>query len=949
MKSARAPAGRRRSRWSVFADSLIRAGSLLVISVSLSLLGPAVALGSTPSAIFTYPTDGATNVDTSTPFAWTAAAGAQAYYLYVGSTRGGKELVDSRHLSPTTTSYQAPPLPTGPTLWARIWTEVSNGWTYEDVSFTVGPLATAYFAYPQTGATAVDPAVPFSWYPAAGAQQYYLDVGTSVGAKDLVDSNSLLPSKTSYQVPALPTGQTIWARIWTEVNGRWTYRDTSFVAAPPSHATFTSPQNGSMTVDTSKGFSWNAAPSAQAYYLYIGTSEGSKDVLDTGSLSAATTSYPVPAMPVGQTLWARLWTQVNGSWKYYEDVSFQVSISASRFTYPTQGNLVDTRRSFTWSTAPDAQAYYLWVGTSPGSSNIVDSGATQNTSWPIPAEPIGRTLYARIYTEINGQWNTYTEVSATVAYSPAVLSNPVPGQDSPNEDTSRPVTWAPVSGASAYYLWIGTSPGADDVLDSGALPVSQTSFPLPTLPAGGQLWVRLWTLADGTWIYGGDVPFTPAARIVRPAQQAIDVKAGEAFAWSPGAVLKSRSPSYELLVGTHPGGRDRFDSGAISTSSVTVPSSDLSVGVPLYARVVINLGDGSQRKADTVFAVSGSGIQPSSMIWGATGSQNVDSSQPFAWSPDDLAQAFRFEVSAGTATVVDSGPIHVSQYFAETLQAGSYTAHLGTEFGGSWSWTTSSFTVTHSGSSAVAEIAGAHWATDYVRHMADLNNYAYQWTDLWEYTNAPWPRITETCGVYALDLLNILKQMNLEADLPTSEQPKALDIAFTGDNADDHVIDEFWDSAESSWIVLDPTFDIAMQRSGDGEWASAQDEETVTRAQDWSAITYVPLGDFGFSIAKAYYLDYPLLYLNVPETQVGSGEDPTPYLSLVSTWPANAPAVYIVQSKQSSVQLVIDGQTETIATNATAGYSRAFPASSVAIPAGSQEQVTLYTVNRYVF
>ena len=45
------------------------------------------------------------------------------------------------------------------------------------------------------------------------------------------------------------------------------------------------------------------AASAQAYYLYIGTSEGSKDVLDTGSLSAATTSYPVPALPVGKTLW----------------------------------------------------------------------------------------------------------------------------------------------------------------------------------------------------------------------------------------------------------------------------------------------------------------------------------------------------------------------------------------------------------------------------------------------------------------------------------------------------------------------------------------------------------------------------------------------------------------------------------------------------------------------
>lgn len=714
-------------------------------------------------------------------------------------------------------------------------------------------------------------------------------------------------------------------------------------------ATLTYPTSGATKVDTSKGFSWNTAPSAQAYYLYIGTSQGAKDLLDSGSLSAGTTSYPVPALPVGKTLWARLWTEVDGSWKYYQDTSFQVSISASRMTYPAQGKSIDTRRSFTWSTAPNAQAYYLWVGTSPGSSNVVNSGATTATSWPIPATPIGEVLYIRIYTEINGQFHTYTEVSAPVAYSPAVLTNPVPGQSSPNEDMSVPVTWTPVSGASAYYLWIGSTQGAEDVLDSGSLPASQTSYTLPALPAGGQLRARLWTLESGTWVYAGDVPFTPAARILRPAQQALGVQATQSFLWTPGAVLDGHNPSYELLIGTHPGARDRFDSGTINATTATVPAADLAPGAPLYARVVINLGNGTQRRADTVFAMSGSSIQPSSMIWGAAGSQNVDTSQPFAWSASDLAQAYRFEVSTDAATVVDSGAIHVSEYFAETLPAGSYTAHVGTELGGSWSWTTSSFTVTHSGNVAAGEIAGAHWATDYVRHMADLNNYAYEWTDLWQSTNARWPRVTETCGVYAIELLGILKQMNLGSSLPASEQPKAVDIAFTGDNADDHVIDYFWDTADSAWIVLDPTFDIAMQRTSDGQWASAQDEQSATQAQDWSAITYVPLGDFGFSIPKGYYLDYPLLYLNVPETPVGSGADPTPYLSPVSTWPTNSPATYMAQSSQSSVQLVINGQTQTIATNATHGYSRAFVASSVAIPAGSQETVSLYTVKRHVF
>ena len=610
---------------------------------------------------------------------------------------------------------------------------------------------------------------------------------------------------------------------------------------------------------------------------------------------------------------------------------------------------VDTRRPFAWSTAPDAQAYYLHVGTSAGATDLVDSGVTTKTSWSVPSMPIGQTLYARIYTEINGSWSTYTQISFTVAYSVAVISNPVPGQNSPNQDLTRPFTWSALAGASGYAVWIGTSPGAKDVAESGQLAPSQTSYVPRALPAGGQLWVRLWTLASGAWIPGTDVPFTPAARIIAPAEESITVDTSRPFSWTPGATLDGRAPTYELMVGTHPGGNDLFDSGTITSTSMTVPRSDLPAGRDLYARLLVHLGDGSQRRADTVFAASGSGIQASQLTWGAPGSQAFDTSQPFTWNANDLADAYRLEILSGGATVVDSGPIHVSEYFAESLQPGSYTAQLGTELGGIWSWTASSFKVVSSGSVAADEIAGAHWAADYVRHMADFNGYAYQWSDLWQYTSPRWPRVTTTCGVYAQELLNILGQMNVAATLPASEQPKAVAIAFIVNGADDHVIDYFWDSDDSDWIVLDPTFDMAMRRASDGHWATAQDAHNATVAHNWSAMTYVPLGDFGLSIAQAYYLDYPLLYLNVPETNIGGGVDPTPYLNLVTTWPEGHHGIYMAQSAMNPIQLVIDGATRSLDTSATGGYSEAFSATSIALPSGEAEQVKLYTPARNVF
>src|SRR5207302_10744564 len=110
-------------------------------------------------------------------FTWSSVPGAQSYYLYVGTTQGAKDLVDSYGL--LTTSYQVPPLPIGQTVWARIWTDVSGVWTYQDISFTTGALSRAYFSYPANGAQNVDPTVPFSWYAVPNAQAYTLFVGTS--------------------------------------------------------------------------------------------------------------------------------------------------------------------------------------------------------------------------------------------------------------------------------------------------------------------------------------------------------------------------------------------------------------------------------------------------------------------------------------------------------------------------------------------------------------------------------------------------------------------------------------------------------------------------------------------------------------------------------------------------------------------------------------------------
>lgn len=924
---------------------MLRRSLRLALLVLLGLFAgvvPGSASAASSSASFSYPLDGATSVDTGKPFAWSAVAGAQTYYLYVGTARGAKDLVDSGGIS--STSYAVPPLPTNQVLWARIWTKLNDVWSYQDVSFTAAPVTTARFTNPLDGAQGVDPALPFSWYAVPNVQTYYLYVGTSKGAKDLVDSGGI--DSTSYQVPKLPTGQTLWARIWTKLDNAWTYRDSSFTAAEPSRAAFTYPQNGSATVDTSKAFTWSAVPSGEAYYLYIGTSKGSSDLVGSGETQA--TSYDAPPLPTGKTLWARVWTKVNGGWSRYSDVSFQVSASASRLTYPKQGQTdVDSSSPFKWSAAPGAEGYYLWVGTSSGTSDLFNSGSMTGTSTNVPALPVGQKLHARLYTKLNGNWNTYTETTFTTAYSAAKLTYPDPRYAGVNQDMSKPFTWKGVPGSSGYSLWIGTSPGASDVLQTGLL--SDSSYDVGSLPVGGKLWARVWTLSSGTWVNSGDVPFSPAARITAPAQQSTNVDRTQPVKWAPGAVLNDKQPTYQLKIGSNPGANDLYDSGTITTTSATVPPSAMPAGKPLYARVIVKLGDGTERRTDNTFATSDTTTAPAEIDWGDAASSDVDVSKPFAWKGTDLAQAYRLQILDGASTAADSGEIHVPRYFAQNLPTGTYTAKLGTKTDGTWQWTTTPFTVTNTGTNATNEIAAAHWATNYVRHMAGTDNYAYAWTGLFRSTNALGAPVFSLCGNYANELLDVLKQMNIAGQQTAAHQPRRLEVNFIANGYDGHVAVEFWNSADSAWIVLDPTFDIAMKRASDGKWATVADAHNATLNKNWSEIQYVPLGEYGTTIAKGYYLDYPLLYLNPPPTPLGAGLDPTPYLTRVNSWPTGTLGQYVVRSNENPVSLIVDGEPRTMPTDAVNGFGVSFQARSVQPPPGGSQAVDLFSLDRAVF
>src|SRR5436190_468206 len=168
---------------------------------------------------------------------------------------------------------------------------------------------------------------PITWTSVADVQAYYLYVGTTAGAKNVVDTGGL--QTTSYQAAGLPSGQTLYARVWAEVGGIWRYTDSTFTAASPA-ATLVSPAFASASgrkANLSQPITWTSVANVQAYYLYVGTTVGAKNLVDTGGLQ--TTSYQASNLPNGQTLYARVWAEVAGIWRYTDSTFTAASLVAT--------------------------------------------------------------------------------------------------------------------------------------------------------------------------------------------------------------------------------------------------------------------------------------------------------------------------------------------------------------------------------------------------------------------------------------------------------------------------------------------------------------------------------------------------------------------------------------------------------------------------------------------
>jgi hypothetical protein len=183
-----------------------------------------------PAATLTAPTPGSTFTTTSATFSWTTSSGATNYELFLGSTGPGSYNVFYSG-NRTVTTLNVTGLPTnGEKIYARLYTRFNTTLVYQDYTFTATTLPPAALISPTQGSMFTSSSQAFTWNAATGATYYELFLGsTGPGSYNLYYSGHL--SVTSVTVNNLPTnGETIYGRLYTNINGTLEYIDYTFTA-----------------------------------------------------------------------------------------------------------------------------------------------------------------------------------------------------------------------------------------------------------------------------------------------------------------------------------------------------------------------------------------------------------------------------------------------------------------------------------------------------------------------------------------------------------------------------------------------------------------------------------------------------------------------------------------------------------------------------------------------
>ncbi|WP_158526737.1 T9SS type B sorting domain-containing protein [Olleya aquimaris] len=267
-------------------------------------------------AALSNPINGAVDVSLSTDISWNAVDLAEGYYLTIGLTSGGTELVNNINVGNVTT-YNFPNdlLPLTEVFVTIIpYNSYGSPSGCQEQSFTTKlslPIEPdcSDIIFPTNNAIDVPLTSSLSWQAITNVEGYMLTIGTSSNSSDTLNNldvgdvttynlTGVLEANTAYYVTIIPYNDFGNATGCLEV-----FFTTEDVI--PECTYLISPYNGEFDVLENTSITWYSVNNANGYSLSLGTTINGTDLVN--NLDVFDTSYtPILDWPEGETIYVSI-------------------------------------------------------------------------------------------------------------------------------------------------------------------------------------------------------------------------------------------------------------------------------------------------------------------------------------------------------------------------------------------------------------------------------------------------------------------------------------------------------------------------------------------------------------------------------------------------------------------------------------------------------------------
>jgi serine protease len=362
---------------------------------------------------------------------------------------------------------------------------------------------------------------------------------------------------------------------------------------------------------------WSEVSGADAYEVWAYKDSGLTQLAEF-SKSLVSRQYQFTQLAVGQTYYVKLYFRVGTTWSSIPTFQLKTAAAAvtkARFTNSQEElDAASSRATLRWTPVTNADLYEVWVYRDAALTALAEtSGPVDITQYTLRTLVPNVTYYAQVYARVGGVYRTGGALTlrTTDQLKRARILNPQEELDAFASDGI--LRWSPVSGATAYELWVFKDPNSAQIQEgSGSLDVR--SYNVRTLAPNTTYYAQAYARVNGEWQVGSPVKFTTVAT---PTKARLTNVQGELESFATNGTLRwtevTGATAYEVWIYGHPGLGKIVESGAAGTErsyATTKLCAGATYYVQVYARVNGAWTTGWATKLETAAGTDPAGCVP---------------------------------------------------------------------------------------------------------------------------------------------------------------------------------------------------------------------------------------------------------------------------------------------------------------------------------------------------